>query len=167
MTSPLYSKISPLFSKFMEIHLQKHPLFVGIHGPWLQPKKPCFSMQMQTSIRSTFGLDCRDRGLPPAEQVVSYLTPDSDLDLTPDLDQFGALPPVRNINLWCCVKIFRGKQILVCPSAQGTLQSSEVVKIWSRGVQQTQKLEPLQKSDNRLKREAYYIDPLRPKVETG
>ncbi len=30
---------------------------------------------------------------------VSYLTPDSDLGLTPDPDQFGALPPVRYINL--------------------------------------------------------------------
>ncbi len=26
--------------------------------------------------------------------VVGYLTPDSDLDLAPDPDQFGALPPV-------------------------------------------------------------------------
>ncbi len=40
--------------------------------------------------------------------LVGYLTPDSDLDLTPDPDQFG--PPVRYINLWCCVKIFQGKQ---------------------------------------------------------
>ncbi len=31
--------------------------------------------------------------------IVGYLTPDSDLDLAPDLDQFGALPPVRYINL--------------------------------------------------------------------
>ncbi len=31
--------------------------------------------------------------------VVGYLTPDSDLDLAPDPDQFGALPPVRYINL--------------------------------------------------------------------
>ncbi len=33
------------------------------------------------------------------DMIVGYLTPDSDLDLTPDPDQFGALPPVRYINL--------------------------------------------------------------------
>ena len=48
--------------------------------------------------------------------IVGYLTPDSDLDLAPDPDQFGALPPVRYIN-----------SVYV---PQGTLQScSEVVKI--------------------------------------
>ncbi len=31
--------------------------------------------------------------------LVGYLTPDSDLDLAPDPDQFGALPPIRYINL--------------------------------------------------------------------
>ncbi len=31
--------------------------------------------------------------------LVSYLTPDSDLDLAPDPDQFAALPPIRYINL--------------------------------------------------------------------
>ncbi len=31
--------------------------------------------------------------------LVGYLTPDSDLDLAPDPDQVGALPPVRYINL--------------------------------------------------------------------
>ncbi len=47
--------------KSMEIHLQKHPLFAGIHGPCLQPKTPPSFMQMRTSVRSTFGLDCRGR----------------------------------------------------------------------------------------------------------
>ena len=35
----------------------------------------------------------------PRNVIVGYLTPDSDLDLAPDPNQFGALPPVRYINL--------------------------------------------------------------------
>ncbi len=35
----------------------------------------------------------------PLYIIVGYLTPDSDLDLAPDPDQFGALPPIRYINL--------------------------------------------------------------------
>ncbi len=66
--------------------------------------------------------------------LVGYLTPDSDLDLAPDPDQFGALPPIRYINLWW--------------------GPYKVVLRWLKfdrgGVQQTRKLEPLQKSDNRL-----------------
>ena len=31
--------------------------------------------------------------------IVGYLTPDSDLDLASDPNQFGALPPIRYINL--------------------------------------------------------------------
>ncbi len=37
--------------------------------------------------------------LPWIVQIVGYLTPDSDLDLAPDPDQFRALPPVRYMNL--------------------------------------------------------------------
>ena len=33
-------------------------------------KKPLFSMQMQTSIRSTFGMDCRDRGQDALDFIV-------------------------------------------------------------------------------------------------
>ncbi len=40
------------------------------------------------------------------KKIVGYVTPDSDLDLAPDPDQFGALPPVRSI--------------LVCPSGDLT-----------------------------------------------
>ena len=54
------TRLHPLFLKSMEIHLQKHPLFVGIYGPCLQPKNS-FSMQMRTSVRSAFRLDCRGR----------------------------------------------------------------------------------------------------------
>ncbi len=50
--------------KSMEILFQEHPLFVGIHGPCLEPKNILFlsfSMQMRTSIRYTFGLCCQGR----------------------------------------------------------------------------------------------------------
>ena len=44
---------------------------------------------------------------PNEKDIVSYLTPVSDLDLAPPTDQFVASLPVRYTNPGCCVKIFQ------------------------------------------------------------
>ena len=62
-TAPLCRSIKSWLPRGAFEKKVEHPLFVGIHGPYLQPKKPHSSMQMRTSIRSTFGLDCRDWGI--------------------------------------------------------------------------------------------------------
>ena len=40
-----------------------------------------------------------------SNEIVSYLTPLSDLDLAPETDQFVASPPVRYINPGCYVNV--------------------------------------------------------------
>ncbi len=70
--------------------------------------------------------------------IVSYLTQVSDLDLASDPEQFVASPPVRYINSGCCVNF---SMCLWTPYG-GVLWW---LKFVPGGVQETQKLEPLQK----------------------
>ncbi len=59
--SLIYSKISPLFLNPWRSTFKNTPFLLKSMDHASNQKRPHFSMQMRTSICSTFGLDCRDR----------------------------------------------------------------------------------------------------------
>ena len=81
-----------IIPNYWYLETDKSPLHISGIVSELGTWTGCYSMKNNFSPYISFTIFC-------GMVIVGYLIPDSDLDLTPDPDQFGALPPVGYINL--------------------------------------------------------------------